>query len=134
MTPNKFLPLEQFTFIATPPELRAQALCVNIYANGRLNLNGKLAEKMSGKNLQIRFTEDAKHLCLIEVSQDQAIRFPKNGSKRLPSVIDYLKAHRMSFPARYLINYDETQNFWQGDYYENPIHAQAPVQSNSKKR
>ncbi len=49
MATSKFLSLEQFTFIAVPPESHISSLRVNIYADGRLTLNGKLAEILAEK-------------------------------------------------------------------------------------
>ena len=49
MATSKFLSLEQFTFIAVPPESHISSLRVNIYADGRLTLNGKLAEILAAK-------------------------------------------------------------------------------------
>ena len=120
MATNKFLPLEQFTFIVNPPDTHISSLRVNIYADGRLILNGKLAAELSGKPVQIRFTGDAKHLCFIESDSENAVRFPKNGTKRLPSALEYIRGHKITLPARYEVNYDEGRAFWQGDYSENP--------------
>ena len=65
MATKQFVPLEQFTFVIAPPASRTDILCVNLYADGRFNLNGKLAEALRGKSVQISFTDDAKHLCLL---------------------------------------------------------------------
>ena len=121
MTTDKFLPLEQFTFIVDPPDSHISSLRVNIYADGRLILNGKLAAELSGKPVQIRFTGDAKHLCIIESDSENAVRFPKNGSKRLPSALDHLKGHKIALPAKYEVRYNKKLAFWQGDHSENPL-------------
>lgn len=134
MATNGFLPLEQFTFIVNPPDTHISSLRVNIYADGRLILNGKLAAELSGKPVQIRFTGDAKHLCLIEGDAENAVKFPKNGSKRLPSALEYPKNHRITLPARYEVSYDEERAFWQGDYCENPPTMQQKNQTGSKRK
>lgn len=120
MATGKFLPLEQFTFIVEPSDTHISSLRVNIYANGRLILNGKLAAELSGKPVQIRFTDDAKHLCIIESDSENAVRFPKNGSKRLSSALEHLKGHKIALPARYEVSYNKELAFWQGDLSENP--------------
>jgi hypothetical protein len=94
MATSTFLSLEQFTFIAVPPDSHISSLRVSIYADGRLILNGKLAEVLSGKTVEIRFTDDARHLCFFESDSENAVRFPKNGSKRLPSAVEHLKRHK----------------------------------------
>ena len=134
MATNKFLSLEQFTFIVEPPDVRTNSLCVNFYADGRLILNGRLAAELSGKAVQIRFTDDARHLCFVENDAEKSVRFPKNGSKRLPSATDFLKKHKMSIPARYEISYNEEYKFWQGDYCENPTQARSQNHTNMKRK
>lgn len=133
MKPNDFLTLEQFSFLVTLP-LQTKPMCVNIHETGRFNMNGKLAEKLSGKPLQIRFTPDAKNLSLQELVVETAIRFPKNGSKRIPSVVEHLTANHIPLPARYEIRYNEKDNFWQGDYCANPTRPPAQRNTNSKKK
>lgn len=82
MATNNYLPLEQFTFIVDPPENRARAYFVSVYADGRFNMNGRLAEKMSKNPLQIRFNRDGTRLCLLESAKEKTMQFPKNGSKK----------------------------------------------------
>ena len=120
MATSTFLSLEQFTFIAVPPESQISSLRVNIYADGRLILNGKFAEVLSGKAVEIRFTDDARHLCFFESDSENAVKFPKNGSKRFPSAVEHLKKHKISLPAKYEVKFSEDLAFWQGDYGENP--------------
>ena len=134
MATGKFLSLEQFTFIAVPPESQISSLRVNIYADGRLILNGKLAEVLSGKAVEIRFTDDARHLCFFESDSENAVRFPKNGSKRLPSAVEHLKRHKTTLPARYEVKFSEELAFWQGDYSENPPVAQQKNPAGSKRK
>ena len=134
MATNKFLPLEQFTFIVDPPDSYISSLRVNIYTDGRLIMNGKLAAELSGKPVQIRFTEDAKHLCIIESVYENAVRFPKNGSKRLPSALEHLKDHKIALPARYEVSYNKELGFWQGDHSENPPATQQKSQTGLQRK
>ena len=134
MATGKFLSLEQFTFIAVPPESQISSLRVNIYADGRLILNGKLAEVLSGKAVEIRFTDDARHLCFFESDSENAVRFPKNGSKRLPSVVEHLKRHKTTLPARYDVKFSEELAFWQGDYCGNPPVTKSKSQVSLKQK
>ncbi len=134
MAANKFLTLEQFTFVVNPPDIHTSGLRANIYADGRIILNGKLAAELSGKAVQIRFTDDAKHMCFVEGDFENTIKFPKNGSKRLPSAMEYLKKHRIALPAKYEISYCEECRFWQGDYVENPPVAQLKNSASSKRK
>ena len=96
---------------------RLASMFVNIYADGKFNLNGKLIEKIGNKKLSIRFTQDGKYLCLIENGD---ISFPKSGSRKLPELITKLKGTKITYPARYEIVYSETTHTWQGVYEENP--------------
>ena len=134
MATGKFLSLEQFTFIAVPPESQTSNLRANIYADGRLILNGKFAEKLSGKTVEIRFTDDARHLCLFESNSENAVRFPKNGSKRFPSAVEHLKRHKITLPARYEVKFNEELALWQGDYSENPPVTKSKSQASSKQK
>ena len=134
MATSKFLSLEQFTFIAVPPESHISSLRVNIYADGRLILNGKLAEELSGKTVEIRFTDDARHLCFFERDSENAARFPKNGSKRFPSAVEHLKRHKITLPARYDVKFSEELTFWQGDYCENPPVTKSKSQASLKQK
>lgn len=120
MATSTFLSLEQFTFIAVPPDSQISSLRVSIYADGRLILNGKLAEVLSGKAVEIRFTDDARHLCFFESDSENAVRFPKNGSKRFPSAVEHLKKHKISLPARYEVKFSEDLAFWQGGLQRKP--------------
>ena len=107
---------------------------MNIYADGRLILNGRLAAELGGKPVQIKFTGDAKHLCIMESDSEKAVRFPKNGSKRLPSALEHLKGHKIALPARYEVNYNEELAIWQGDYSENPPVAKPKGQTSLKQK
>lgn len=130
---NNFLPLEQFTFVVTPPETRSSILLATLYTDGRFRLNGKLSQKVAGKPIRITFTEDAKHFCLME-SADPAILFPKNGCKILQTAIDYVTQNRIPLPAKYLVRYNEEHGTWQGDLIENPTRAQGHRGTGSKRR
>ena len=84
MATNKFLSLEQFTFIANPPNAQISSLRANTYEDGRMILNGKLAAELSGKSVQIRFTDDAKHICFVEGDFENTVKFPKKGQNDFP--------------------------------------------------
>ena len=53
MSIRRDIPLEEFEIIISPPSNRFASTCVNIYEDGRFNLNGKLAAKIGGKKLDI---------------------------------------------------------------------------------
>ena len=80
MNIRKDIPLEEFELIISPPTNRLATMCVNIYSDGRFNLNGKLIEKIGCSKVSIRFTRDGKYLCLAENGD---ISFPKSGSRNL---------------------------------------------------
>ena len=131
MKKRKDIPLEEFTLTISPPSNRLASMCVNIYEDGRFNLNGKLIEKLTGKQLFIRFTHDGKYLCLIENGD---ISFPKSGSKKLPDMIEKLKGTGISYPARYEVTYSESTHSWQGCYEENPTKLPSEKVCNIKKK
>ena len=134
MATNNYLPLEQFTFIVDPPEIRIKAYYVSIYADGRFNLNSRLAEKLSRKPLQVRFNREGTRLCLLESAEEKTMLFPKNGSKKLPDAVEHLKKQKVPFPARYKVEYSEKYRSWQGVLEENPTIAQDGKRANSKRR
>ena len=89
-----------FTHAITPPEKLAQMMCVNIYDDGKFNMNGKLTNKLGGKSLEIAFTEDGAHFILMETTvSDFAVCFPKTGSRKLPAVIEHLKKQKIMLPV-----------------------------------
>lgn len=114
---RKDIPLEEFDLIISPPVNRLASMSVNIYADGRFNMNGKLVEKIGNTKLSIRFTKDGKYLCLVENGD---IIFPKSGSRKLPDLLEKLKGTKITYPARYEITYSERTQSWQGAYEENP--------------
>ena len=76
MSIRRDIPLEEFEIIISPPSNRLASMCVNIYEDGKFNLNGKLAAKIGGKKLGIRLTRDGKYLCLIENGDNEIKRNP----------------------------------------------------------
>lgn len=131
MNIRKDIPLEEFDLIISPPVNRLASMCVNIYADGRLNLNGKLIEKIGSRKLSIRFTRDGKYLCLAENGD---ISFPKGGSRKLPDIIDKLKGTKITYPARYEVVYSEFTHTWQGVYEENPTKSPSEKVRNTRKQ
>lgn len=134
MAMNNYLPLEQFSFVVDPPKMYAKTYYASIYTDGRFNLNSRLAEKLSGKPLQIRFNKDGTRLCLIESAEEKTMQFPKNGTKKIPDVANYLKKQKILLPARYTVGYSEEYSSWQGFLDENPTFTQASRRPNSKRK
>ena len=58
MTTERFLSLDQFTVFINPPEMHRNILYASVYEDGRLCLNSRLAEKLSGKPVRVRFTQN----------------------------------------------------------------------------
>ena len=50
MSIRRDIPLEEFEIIISPPSNRLASMCVNIYEDGKFNLNGKLAAKIAAKS------------------------------------------------------------------------------------
>ena len=79
------LPRNLFSKIISPPEKLCQMMCVNIYDDGKFNMNGKLANKLGNKTLTLSFTEDGTHFLIQETSERlSAIKFPKADQKSSP--------------------------------------------------
>lgn len=116
---KKVIPMNQFTIQITPPETRSNMLAVNLYEDGKFNMNGKLLQVLGGKCINIIFTADCKNICLQE-TDDNGIRFAKNGSHKLPECTQLLKEHKIAFPAKYEVWFCETLGVWQGALIENP--------------
>ena len=95
MNIRKDIPLEEFELIISPPTNRLATLCVNIYSDGRFNLNRKLIEKIGCSKVSIRFTRDGKYLCLAENGD---ISFPKSGSRKLPICSKSSREQKSPFP------------------------------------
>ena len=56
MSIRKDIPLEEFELIISPPTNRLATMCVNVYADGRFNLNGKLTERIGSNKISIPST------------------------------------------------------------------------------
>ncbi|MGM9619476.1 MAG: hypothetical protein ACI3W8_06570 [Oscillospiraceae bacterium] len=108
-------------------------MCVNIYPDGKFNLNGKLAEKLRGKAMEIKFTPDGKHFMMEEAKDAQRqITFPKSGSRKLAEVADLLEKHKITLPARYEVWFTD-DGFWQGDHMEDPTQPRSEKPRTSRK-
>lgn len=125
---SKQIPFEKFNVrIETPPKRNA-ILSVHILENGNLNFNGKLAAKLLGKTVNIRFTPDYKHLCIYEGDE---IIVPKNGSCKLYTYTQELKANKIALPAFYNVWLTSEKRYWQGDLLPNPLKRQSKKQASS---
>ena len=130
MTVRRDIPLEEFSIIISPPVNRLASTCVNIYEDGKFNMNGKLAEKLGGKEVAIKLLPDGKYLCLQENGN---ILFPKSGSRKIPEIVEILKSKGITFPARYELQYSKVTQSWQGACEENPIKLPSRKVRNTKK-
>ena len=131
MSMRRDIPLEEFEIIISPPSNRFASTCVNIYEDGKFNLNGKLAAKIGRKKLGVRLTKDGKYLCLHENGD---IAFPKSGSCKIPEVIAKLQEAKISFPAKYAVVFSETTQTWQGPLEENPTMKPSEKAHSTRKR
>ena len=106
---------------------------LNIYKDGKFNMNGKLAAILGGKTLELSFTDDGQHFLLEESSGGvQSVRFPKSGSRKLLVVTALLEQQHIMMPAKYEVWLTE-DGVWQGDLLENPMLSQSPKPRSSKK-
>lgn len=118
---KKDIPLDYFHIIIDPPENHFSITCVNIYDDGKFNMNGKLSSILGGKALQIRLTDNCRNMCILELDNGiKLIKFPRSGSRKVPKLVQLLKSHGISFPAKYEFWYSEAMESWQGEYVENP--------------
>lgn len=134
MAERKRIPMEEYSIVISNPTNRLSMICVNIYKDGRFNMNGKLAEKLGGKKISIRFTKDARHFAMIESEDTNAIPFPKNGYKKLEEISKLLTIHKVSLPAQFEVWYDEEMHAWLGELAENPTILQSGKPHSSKKK
>lgn len=127
------LPRNLFSKTICPPEKLGQMMCVNIYNDGKFNMNGRLATKLGNKALDLAFTEDGTHFILLETSDSlSAIKFPKSGSRKLPEVTELLKGRKIVFPAKYEVWLTD-EGHWQGDLLANPTQPQSGKHRSLKK-
>jgi hypothetical protein len=130
---RKDIPLEDFHIIIKPPDNRFSSTCINIYDDGKFNMNGKLSSILGGKELQIRFTNDYRNMCILETGdRSNLIKFPKNGSQKIPDLI-CLREHGISFPAKFEFWHSEATESWQGKYVENPTKKPSAKPPSSRK-
>lgn len=120
MASERILPIEMFTYLVESPNKRKDKMMISFYSDNRVVLNNRFGEELYGKRIQMRFTTDAKHLCIMESVSEKAISFPKSRTLLLSSAIDFLKIHKVALPAQYAIQFDESTMRWQGDIIKNP--------------
>ncbi|WP_444658001.1 hypothetical protein ACRQV7_09925 [Caproiciproducens sp. R2] len=131
---KKDIPLDSFTIVVAPPVNRLSTTCINIYQDGKFNMNGKLSSILGGKFLQIRLTDNCRNMCILEAdSAGESIKFPQSGSRRLLELIPILKKRGLALPAKYEFWYSETTKSWQGEYIENPTKRLLAKSRDSKK-
>ena len=129
MSERKRIPMEEYSIVISNPVSRLCVTCVNIYKDGRFNMNGKLTALLGGKKLNIRFTKDAHYFMMNESDDANAIFFPKSGYKKIEEISKLLSIHKVSFPAQYVVWYDEEMRIWRGELTENPT---IPLQGKSR--
>lgn len=127
------LTLDDFTIPIVPPVSRLSGPCVNIYEDGRFNMNGKLAEKLGGKQVSLSFSSDRNHFLLVEGGQN-AFPVPKSGSCKLPAVAELLRSNSILFPAKYSVQYLERLGGWVGEHQENPTIKPSGKHRDTKKK
>ncbi len=126
---------EQFTIQIHPPVARSALQCINIYENGELALNGKLAQTIYGQPFLLAFTDDARALALIPTEKStDTIQFPKSGRKHIPDAIELLNKKKIPFPAQYEVWFNQEESFWQGDLSENPTNKHPLAQQKSAQK
>lgn len=118
---KKELDMSLFTNKIDPPKSRFSEICINIYGDGKFNLNGNLTKVLGGKIVGISFTSDCKHICIEENPTEKGIKLPKNGSMKLLDAVELLKKHNIRFPAKYQLCYCEKNKVWQGEYFVDPM-------------
>ncbi len=134
MLKSCFISKDQFSVIVEPPVNRQNVKTVTVYEDERFCLNAKFAEQLFGKMICIRFTPDAKHLCLEECDEPHATyKMPKNGARKFPQIKELLEKNRISFPAKYTVVFNNEESFWQGDLVPNPSYQNTQKRKDSKK-
>jgi hypothetical protein len=95
---RKDIPLENFVITVDPPMNRLANLSVNIHQDGRINLNSKLLSEIQQKNVQLKFTEDYKALCIITNGELTSLfKLPKSGILKSPNVSESLTKKAFRF-------------------------------------
>ena len=134
MNTQREIPMEEFCICIAPPVNRLFSTYVNVYENGKFNMNGRLAAILGSKSLRLNFTKDCRYLCLVEAPEDpMAILFPKSGCKELPGMAEILKGKGIAFPARFDVWCSQSGGVWYGEYHENPT-SKLPAKARSTKK
>lgn len=132
MSEHKKIPIDDFSICISNPVNRLNSYSLSIYTDGRIILNGKLSEKIARRKLDLRLTSDMKHVCLRVNDDSGDIIFPKNGSKKFDTIPHLLTKNKIVAPAKYEVWYND--EFWQGDYIENPMQLQKEKPRSSKQK
>lgn len=130
MNTKKIIPLEQFTVHIFKPTNRST---IKIHESGQVNINGKLAQVLGGRDLAVSFTSDIKHILLCERNEGELIHFTKSGVKRLEQAVSFLKERKVFLPATYEVWKREADGCWQGDLIPNPTASPSKGRRSSKK-
>ena len=115
--PNK--PVTEFNsdnFITLKPVVNKYSLlAVNILQNGHINLNGKLNQLIHTRKITVQFSDNYKKIRLIPDGNSPHI-FTKSGTSTNINLIQQLKKHRISLPAKYIIECDDNTSYFIGNY------------------
>lgn len=133
MNTKKIIPLEQFTVQISKPTNRLTIKTIVIREDGQVNMNGKLAQELGGRDLTVSFTSDAKHILLCERNDGELIHFTKRGIKRLDQAVSFLREQKIFLPATYEVWMREEDGCWQGDLLPNPTASPSKGRHSSKK-
>lgn len=92
-----------------PQSRKGSELGINILPNGRINLNKKLADCLSGNKVSVKFRKDGMEV--IVFNDDSGFNLPKSGSFKNEEFVNYLKEQKIQLPVRYSVVLDENRVF-----------------------
>lgn len=92
-----------------PQSRKGSDLGINVLPNGRINLNKKLTERLSGNKISVRFKKDG--IEVVVFNDDNGFILPKSGSFKNEEFVNYLKEKKIQLPIHYDVNLDEDKVF-----------------------
>lgn len=99
-------------FEVKPDEPARSLYAVTITANGKLNINGKLMEKLKDEPLNILLSKDLKSIIIS--AHEGSMKLPKSGSLKITTIARKFAEHKIKLPVRYAIKWEKENELWMG--------------------
>jgi hypothetical protein len=112
----KEIDFSQFSLMKATPR-RTTILAFSVTLDGAMRINNKLKERLQSKYVNIWSGPDGTVILLNTVPADnpEACRVSKDGKVSADELVQTLKAHEVTLPARFIVEWNGKEKMWQGE-------------------